>query len=162
MTVTVQSMLRSVQASSERLREAVRELTLTAVEDRPRGVTVHLLDAVSDTALELSSHAELAATELDGITDRWQRASLAVLAMQAHVNHLGAALTADLAAPERLAELAGFGRGHGRESAAWAGEVTRCVQAVQQLIWTDLQPALLGYWEEITDPDGGALRAYRP
>jgi len=66
MTVTVQSMLRSVQASSERLREAVRELTLTAVEDRPRGVTVHLLDAVSDTALELSSHAELAATELDG------------------------------------------------------------------------------------------------
>jgi hypothetical protein len=161
MIVTVQSRLSSVQVSAGRLQEAVRELTLIAVEDRPRGVTVHLLDAVSDAALELSSHAELAATKLDDIADR-RSAPHAVLAIHAHVNHLGAALTADLAAPERLAELGGFGHRHGRESAAWADEVVRCVQACQQLIWTDLQPALLGFWEEITDSDGGALRAPQP
>jgi hypothetical protein len=158
MTVTVQSTLSSVRASAGRLREAVRELALIAVEDQPRSVTVHLLDAVSDAVLELTSHAELAATELDGISDPRRNAPLAVLAAQAHLNQLGAALTADLATPGRLAELAGFGQGHGRESAAWAGEVLRCVQACQQIIWTDVQPALLGYWEEIIDASPGIPR----
>jgi hypothetical protein len=161
MIVTVQSALSSVQTSVERLREAVRELTLIAVEDRPRDVTVHLIDTVNDAALELTSHAEQAAAELSGSTASQQEVLADVLATQAHINHLGAALVSDLAAPERLAELAGFGPRYGRESAAWADEVGRCVHACQQLIWRELQPALLAYWEEITDADRGAPRTPR-
>jgi len=161
MIVTVQSTLRSVHASVGRLREAVRELTLIAVEDRPRGVTVHLIDAVNDAALELTSHAERAAAELSGIAASQRGVSPEVLATQAHINHLGAALVSDLAAPERLVELAGFGSRYGRESAAWADEVVCCVHACQQLIWRELQPALLAYWEEFNDADRGTPRTPR-
>jgi hypothetical protein len=154
MTVTIQSALSSVQVSAGRLAETARELVLIAVEDRPCGVTVHLVDVLSDAALELISHAEQAAAELDGVAESRRDASLAVLATQAHINRLGHVLVGDLAAPERLAELARFGPRHGRESAAWADEVVRCIQACQQIIWTDVQPILLAYWEEITDTDG--------
>ena len=152
MTVTVQSALSSVQESARRLAEAARELVLIAVEDRPSGVTVHLVDVLSDAALELISHAEQASAELSAAVSR-RDASLAVLSTQAHINRLGHVLVSDLAAPERLAELARFGLRHGRESAAWADEVVRCIQACQQIIWTDVLPILLDYWEEITDTD---------
>jgi hypothetical protein len=161
MTVTVQSALTSVRASAGRLAEAARELVLIAVEDRPCGVKVHLVDVVSDAALELISHAEQAAAELNSVADSRRDASLAVLATQAHINRMGSVLVSELAAPERLGELARFGPRHGRESAAWAVEVVRCVQGCQQLIWTDLQPAVLAYWEEITDTDRDT-RSTRP
>ena len=70
---------------------------------------------------------------------------------QAHVNALGAILVRELAAPERLADLAELKHGRGREAGAWAGEIVRCVEACQLVIWTDLQPALLGYWAELID-----------
>jgi hypothetical protein len=151
--VTTQSALASVQASAGRLAEAARELVLIAVEDQPSGVKVHLADAVSDAALELISHAEQAAAARNGVDGSRRAASLAVLATQAHINRLGTVLVSELAAPERLAELARFGSRYGRESTAWAGEVVRCVQTCQQLIWEDLQPTLLAYWEDITDTD---------
>jgi hypothetical protein len=158
MTVTVQAAVMSAQAAAGRLAEAVRELVLIAVEDQPRGRQVHLVDVVSDAALELISHAEQAAAGHGtaghgaGPESRHQ-AEQAVLAIQANLNHLGRVLVSEMAAPERLAELARFGARHGRESAAWADEVVRCVQACQQVIWTDVQPILLACWEELTDTD---------
>jgi hypothetical protein len=128
----------------------------TAVEDAPPNAGRHLLDVVHDAALELAGEAEQAQAVL------WQGDRPApdavylpgpamVARCQAHVNALGAILVRQLAAPERLADLAELKRGRGREAGAWAGEVVRCVGACQLAVWTDLQPALLGYWAELID-----------
>ena len=155
MTVTVQSALSEVQASARRLSEAVRELVLIAVEDQPRGTEVHLVTVIHDDVLDLAAEAEQAGALLlaDGPAAAISRAraSRAVAGGQAHLNAMGALLVRALATPERLNDLATLGRQHGREAGAWAKEIVRCLDACQQLAWTDLQPAILAYWEEITD-----------
>ena len=156
MTVTIESALTSAHASTGRLREAVRELALIAVEDRPRGTEVHLVTVVHDAALDLAAEAEQAEAALrlepvaDGLTRSWS-VSRAVADCQAHVNEFGGVLVRELAAPERLSELAVFSRERGREAGAWAGEIVRCIETCQHLLWTDLEPALLCYWQELAD-----------
>lgn len=151
MTVTVQSALASVQASARRLGEAARELVLIAVEDRPRGSEVHLVTLVHDAALDVAAEAEQADSVLPPEDVSGARASQAVAGCQAHVNLMGAVLVRELATPERLNDLTVFGRDHGREARAWAKEILRCIESCQHLLWTDMQPALLGYWREIAD-----------
>ena len=166
MTVTVESALNLVQASAERLREAVQQLVLIAVEDRPRGTELHLITLVHDAALDLAAEAEQAtgALQPDGRGEGMSRtaASRQVIDCQASINVLGAVLVRDLAAPERITELAAFGTDHGREAGAWAEEIIRCIETCQHLLWTDVQPALLSYWRELADmtnrtcaPSGG-------
>lgn len=155
MTVTIDSALTTAHASAGRLREAVRELTLIAVEDRPRGTEVHIVTLVHDAALDLAAEAEqveaaLRREHLGGRTPIWS-ASRALADCQAHVNALGGVLVRELAAPERLGDLAVFSRERGREAGAWVGEVVRCVETCQHLLWTDVQPALLCYWQELAD-----------
>lgn len=157
MSVTVQSALASVQASTRRLRETARELVLIATEDQPRDCQVHLVTVINDAALDVAAEAEQADAELNplrragGGLPAAAASPLAVAQCQAHVNVLGAALVRDLAAPDRLGDLAALGRERGREATAWAREIARCVQTCQQLIWTDMEPALLGYWRELAD-----------
>jgi hypothetical protein len=161
MTVTIESALTAVHASAGRLSEAVRDLVLTAVEDQPRGTEAHLVTMVHDAALDLAAQAEQAEAALRGVQPgggqprgaqpRGAAGPPAVAACQARINALGALLAADLAAPRRLNELARFGAERGREAGAWAREIARCVQTCQHLLWTDMQPALLTYWEETTE-----------
>lgn len=156
MTVTIESALTSAHASAGRLREAVRELTLIAVEDRPRGIEVHVVTVVHDAALDLAAEAEQAEAALRlerpaGGKTRSSSASRAVADCQAHVNALGGVLVSQLAAPERLSDLALFSRERGREASAWAGEIVRCIETCQHLLWTDIEPALLCYWQELAD-----------
>jgi hypothetical protein len=156
MTVTIESALTTAHASVGRLREAVRELTLIAVDDRPRGTEVHLVTLVHDAALDLTAEAEQAqaALRLDspaGAMTRLLSAARAVADCQAYVNALGGLLVTELAAPERLGELALFSRERGREAGAWVGEIVRCIETCQHLLWTDVQPALLCYWQELAD-----------
>jgi hypothetical protein len=160
MTVTVRSALSEVQASARRLRDVVRELVLTAVEDQPRGAEVHLITLIHDAVLDLAAETEQVEALLcaDGQAGR-AAISRAVADCQAHVNAMGRLLVRELATPERLNDLAALGRRHGREAGAWAKEIARCLDACQQLAWTDLQPAILAYWEEITDTDRDAPRA---
>lgn len=156
MTVTVQSALSEVQASARRLRESARELVLTAVEDQPRNCQVHLVTIVHDAALDATAEAEQAAAAL-GLE---QTADIAppravtpqeIARCQHHISLLGAVLVRQLAAPELLNDLAALGRAHGREVRAWSAEITRRIQACQIALWTDVQPALLGYWQELAD-----------
>lgn len=155
MTVTAESALNSVRASAERLREAAQELVLIAVEDRPRGSEIHLTTQVHDAALDLASEAEQAAGALPSNKDgeRVTRAGAARHVAQCHasVNVLGAMLVRELAAPERITELAALGADRGREAGSWAEEIIRCIETCQQLLWIDVQPALLGYWQELAD-----------
>ena len=137
--MTVESALSSVQASAGRLHEAVGDLVLMAVEDRPRGPEVHLVTIVHDAALDLAGEAAQALALLPAD----------VAGGHEHINALGAVLVRELACPERLRELARLGAERGREAGAWAREIVRCVQACQRLLWTDMQPALLAYWREI-------------
>ena len=153
--MTVQSALASVQVCAGRLGEAVRELVLIAVEDRPRGSEVHLVTVVHDAALDIAAEADQAGGALRP-EDRpaglsLAEASQAVAGCQAHVNAMGAVLARELTAPERLHDLAVFGRHRGREASTWAREIARCIDSCQQLLWTDMQPALLGYWQELAD-----------
>ena len=124
MTVTVQSALTEVQASARRLRELVRELVLTAVEDQPSNCQAHLVMVVHDAALDATAEAEQAAAALD----LEQTADIApphavtpheIAHCQHHVSLLGAVLVRQLAAPELLNDLAVLGREHGREVRAW-------------------------------------------
>jgi hypothetical protein len=152
MTVTVQSALTEVQASARRLREIAGELVLTAVEDQPRNCQVHLVAVVHDAALEVADQAEQADTVVsagDGAPPG--PASQAVAHCQRHVTLLGAALIRQLAAPEIQNDLAALGRERGREVSAWVREISRCIQACQIALWTEVQPALLGYWQELAD-----------
>ena len=155
MTVTAESALSLVRASAERLREAVQELVLIAVEDRPRGPELHLITQVHDAALDLGAEAEQAAgaLPLDGDGGGESRAAAARHVAECHVrvNVLGAVLVRELAAPERITELAALGADHGREAGSWAEEIIRCIETCQHLLWTDVQPALLGYWQELAD-----------
>jgi hypothetical protein len=147
MTVTIESALAAVHASTGRLREAVGDLVLTAVEDQPRGTDAHLITIVHDAALDLAAEAEQAAAALHATAV----VPVAVAHCHARVNALGDVLVRDLAPPERLTELAGFGAEHGREAAAWATEIVRGIQTCQHLLWTDIAPALLAYWQELAD-----------
>jgi hypothetical protein len=155
MTVTAESALNSVRASAERLREAAQELVLIAVEDRPRGSEIHLTTQVHDAVLDLAAEAEQAAgalpPEADGERVTPAGAARHVAQCHASVNGLGAVLIRELAAPERITELASLGADHGRESGSWAEEIIRCIETCQHLLWTDVQPALLGYWQELAD-----------
>jgi hypothetical protein len=156
MTVTIDSALSSAHASAERLRDAVNELTLIAVEDRPRGTEVHLVTVVHDAALDMAAEAEQAETalrlELPSRAGTFgSAASRAVADCQSHVNELGGVLVRDLAAAGRLSDLAVFRRERGREARAWADEIVRCVETCQHLLWTDVQPALLCYWQELAE-----------
>jgi hypothetical protein len=154
MTVTVQSALTEVQASAQRLRDVAGELVLTAVEDQPHNCQVHLVAIVHDAALEVADHAEQANATVsppDGAGGPRRPAPQAVAHCQRHITLLGAALVRQLAAPEMQNDLAALGRERGREVGAWVREVTRCIQACQVALWTDAQPALLGYWQELAD-----------
>lgn len=151
--MTVHSALTAVQASAGRLRVAAFELVLIADEDAPRGVRHHLVDAVGDAAAEVAGEAAQASALQDPGHERGARrpGPSAVARCQAHVNTLGTILVLQLAAPERLAGLAGLGRDRGREAGAWAAEVVRRAEVCQRVIWADLQPALLGYWIELIE-----------
>jgi hypothetical protein len=154
MTVTVQSALGETQASARRLRELARELVLTAVEDQPRSCQVHLVAVVHDAALEVADQAEqadAAVSPQDGDGAPPGPSSQAVAHCQRHVTLLGAALARELAAPEMQIDLAALGRERGREVSAWVRETSRCIQACQIALWADVQPALLGYWQELAD-----------
>jgi hypothetical protein len=152
MTVTVQSALTEVQASARRLREAARELVLTAVEDQPRNCQVHLVAVVHDAALEVADQAEQADAAVNSQEGTLPGAASQVVAhCQHHVTLLGAALVRELATPEMQNDLAALGRERGREVSAWVREISRCIQACQLGLWTDVQPALLGYWRELAD-----------
>jgi hypothetical protein len=154
MTVTVQSALTQVQASARRLRETARELVLIAVEDQPRNCQAHLVAIVHDAALEVADQAEqahAAVSPQDGDGDPPRPVPQAVAHCQRHVTLLGAALVRGLAAPEMQNDLAALGRERGREVSAWLRESSRCIQACQLALWTDVQPALLGYWRELAD-----------
>jgi hypothetical protein len=158
MTVTIESALTSAHASAGRLREAVRELTLIAVEDQPRGTEVHLVTLVHDAVLDLAAEAEEAEAALHTgsntvATTQISPATRAVADCHMHVNALGRVLVTELAAPERLSELALFSRERGREAGAWAAEIVRCIETCQDLLWRDVQPALLCYWQELADPN---------
>jgi hypothetical protein len=156
MTVTNKSALSLAHASAGRLRDAVNELTLIAVEDRPHGTEVHLVTVVHDAALDMAAQAEQAEAalrlELPSRAKTFgSAASHAVADCQSHVNELGGVLVRDLAAPGRLGDLAVFSRERGREARAWAEEIVRCVETCQHLLWTDVQPALLSYWQQLAD-----------
>jgi len=156
MTVTVQSALSEVQISAQRLRELVRELVLTAVEDQPRNCQVHLVTVVHDAALDATAEAEQAAAALGleqaaSMTSPHTVTPQEVAHCQRHVALLGAVLVRGLAAPEMQNDLAALGRERGREVSAWVREISRRIQACQIALWTDVQPALLGYWRELAD-----------
>jgi hypothetical protein len=154
MTVTVQSALTEVQASARRIREIAGELVLTAVEDQPRNCQVHLVAIVHDAALEVADQAEQADTVVsprDGDGAPPGPASQAVAHCQRHMTLLGAALIRQLAAPDMQNDLAALGRERGREVSSWVREISRCIQACQIALWTEVQPALLGYWQELAD-----------
>jgi hypothetical protein len=155
MTATVRSALGEVQASARRLRDLVRELVLTAVEDQPRNCEVHLVTVVHDAALDAAAEAEQAdaalSPERTANGARPRAGAPQVARCQHHVTSLGEVLVRELAAPELLYDLAALGRERGREATAWAAEIMRCVQACQVTLWTDVQPALLAYWRELAD-----------
>ena len=157
MTVTVQCALAEVQASARRLREIAGELVLTAVEDQPRNCQVHLVAVVHDAALEVAGQADQAEAVVnppDGDGTPPMPAEQAVAHCQRHITLLGAALVRALAAPEMQNDLAALGRERGREVSAWVREISRCIQACQIALWTEVQPALLGYWQELADITG--------
>jgi hypothetical protein len=155
MTVTVESALSLVRASAERLCEAVQELVLIAVEDRPGSTELHLATLVHDAALDVAAEAEwvIGVLRADGPEERTSGGATSrhIAECQTHINVLGSTLVRELAAPERITELATLGAGHGREAGTWAEEIIRCIETCQYLLWTDMQPALLGYWQELAD-----------
>ncbi|MFF4273888.1 hypothetical protein [Streptomyces sp. NPDC001536] len=142
--MTVQSAHADLTAAVRRLRDTARELELIGVSDQPHGGDVLLVDEVAGAVLETTGAAEQAAAAL-----REDAASVA--RCQAHVHTLGRILVAQLAAPERLAELGALGGEHGREAGTWADEVVRCVHACQQSLWSDVLPAALAYWQEFAE-----------
>jgi hypothetical protein len=160
MTVTAESALSAVHVSARRLQEAVQELLLIAVEDGPRGIELHLATIMHDATLDLAAEAEQAADALgqDGPgKGMCCTAARQVARYQAHINTLGTVLVRELASGERITELAALGASRGREAGAWAEEIVRCVETCQHLLWAEVQPALLDYWEEIIEMDRGAF-----
>lgn len=160
MTVTVESALSAVRAAAVRLHEAVQELLLIAVEDGPRNVELHLATIMHDAALDLAAEGEQAWVLLQpgGRGDNPSRAATprTLAEYQARILALGVVLVRELAVSERLNDLTALGRDHGREAGAWADEIIRCIETCQHLLWTDVQPALLGYWRELADLTNGS------
>lgn len=153
--MAVTTALRELHAAATRLRDAIRELEVIAVEDSPRSGDVYLVEIVHHAAFELSGAAEQAVAALDpeattGTAGGCRSVGCTVADFHLHVNTLGTTLVRHLAGPERLAELAGLSA-YGPEPKAWSREVARGVATCQDLLWTDLLPALQACWVELVE-----------
>lgn len=106
--MTVESALAALHTSARQLGEAVQDLVLIAVEDRPRGQELHLTTLVHDAALDLAARAEqvTGALRADGSGARMSGATTSRRVAECHagVNSLGAVLVRELAAPDRMTE----------------------------------------------------------
>ena len=141
------------------LREALVNLRLAAVDEKPARGDLVLVDLYGDGADELLGFIEEALAAVDeGLRavvppvdlDRARRCLTIGHECFARLNRLFAT---DLGRYERIADLAGIGRRRGREWGVWALNVKTALDSCQQPLF-DVNDALFGCWLEIGERIG--------
>jgi hypothetical protein len=161
--MTIEATFQHLLANFGALREALQCLRLTAVEDRPLGDGVVLLDRIGEHIDDLNGWLEegceaaqqasnAVARPLDG-PQAIQRLS------QAHERFLQLEYEffLGLASYPQIADLSKFARSRGGEWRAWSGTVKEALDQTARAV-SELDHALLAAWQELAERVGtGAI-----
>ena len=142
------------------LREAIEELRMAAVEERPAHGDLVLVDLYGDAADDLLGSLEEAVESAEigvrcvGAPVDLDRARSALKTTHDRYNRVSQRFAADLARYERVADLAGLGRRRGREWGLWALNVKSALDRCQQPLFA-ANDALFLCWQELAERAGG-------
>jgi len=152
--MSLEAALVSLRRELGRVQEAVSELRVTIVEDKPARGSVVLVDQLDTTVTDLASAIEEADARLAQVIPIGQGSasidSARAAVRDAHelVNRFASLYLVQLAAHDRVAQLLEMGRERGREWRAWSQEVKtaieRCLVPMQAV-----NTAIVDCWGEI-------------
>jgi hypothetical protein len=147
----------SLWVALHELRDTVRALELTVVEDRPADSQVVPVEdlgaAVADLLGTVHEAVEAAADPLGAPGEPPAGPALARTALsrcQEHVNDATRRLATEVGAFGRRQDLHDLAGARGRDWPAWTAEVDRALDRCHVPLWT-VQSALLACWLDLTD-----------
>jgi hypothetical protein len=148
-----------LSAHLQALRDSLKTLRTTAVEDRPLQGDAVLVDVFGDAADDLSGWleeaidaAETGRQAVGGPVDL-DRARRSLAVCQERFNRLTDRFTSDLVRYERIAELVRLGRERGGEWRAWSRSVKEALDDCRQPIY-DATQGLFQCWQELAERAG--------
>lgn len=160
--MALEAALEDLWSRLHELRDAIRAMQLTVVEDRPRGsevVPVQALgEAVGDLLAAVQEALEATSGGLGASRTRGDPGAVrdALIRAQEAANHAGRLLADGVADRARLGDLDDLARSRGRAWALWLAGVTEAVDRCGPPLWA-VQRSLLGCWSELTDRLAGQL-----
>jgi hypothetical protein len=154
--MTIEATFNSLLGHHRTLREALQNLRLTIVEDRPRGDSVVILERMSDAIDDLNgwleeSHAAVGrgakavSYPIDG-----PRAIAGLSDASARFEQLHDQFFFGLAGYRQMTDLAGLCQSRGREWRAWSDGVKEAIDQTSLAI-REIQRALLSSWQELAE-----------
>jgi len=148
------------------LRDALRDLRVTVVEDKPvKGDSV-LVDVFGDTADDIVGWLEealaaagAAADPADG-KESIEKARRALVVCHDRYDRAVRLIATELLSYERVADLTSLGRERGGKWAAWVVAVKEALDRCQPVVF-DVNRALLRSWERVADQAAGSRQGVR-
>jgi hypothetical protein len=167
-----------LQSACEALHEALHNLSLTVIEDRPVEGEVLLVERLGDLVACLQGWAEEAsqaagtARRAVGYPQDFNRARGALAALSAALIRAKYGFFGEALHAETLAGLRRFGRERGREWLSWTGGVAEALEACSPcfraadealaLAWTELTERLAARGLSLTNTNIGLLAETAP
>jgi hypothetical protein len=157
--MTLEAAFQNLGVQCRALCDALLELRLTVVEDKPLAGDVVLVDEFGDAADELlgwldeAMKATVEGQQAVGYRVEVDRAIRALTTCQERFNHLRRQFSSDLVSYERITELMSVGHERQGEWLAWAHSVKEGLDRCQQPFY-DVEHALFLCWQEIAERVG--------
>jgi hypothetical protein len=158
-TMTLEAAFQNLGVQCRTLCDALLELRLTVVEDKPLAGDVVLVDEFGDATDELLGWLEealKAATEGQqavGYPVEVDRARRALTICHERFNRLRHRFSSDLVSYERIAELMSVGHERSGEWLGWANSVKEALDHCQTPLF-DVDQSLFRCWQEIAERVG--------
>jgi len=153
--------LDQVLASLQAMREALLDVRIAAIEDKPRRGDVVLVDVFGDAADELLGWLEDAVSEI-GIARQaiehgpdLYHVRRELIGCQQYYQRIALRFSFDLLSYARMAELMSCGRTRGDAWRGWANGLKNALERCRQPLY-DLDQALFECWQELTERMGAA------
>jgi hypothetical protein len=157
--VGLEATFRELSSELSKLRDTLRALRLTVVEDKPLKGEAALVDDFEDTILELMGWLEeslkstrVAQKAIERSTD-FNGARRALTACQRHIHQIEGQFSAELASYEKLKDLAGLGSARRGEWLPWANSVRQGIEQCR-IPLDGASKAMACCWQEIAERVG--------
>jgi hypothetical protein len=154
--MAIEATFNNFLAAIDSLREAIGDLRLTAVEDRPLRDSLMILDRMGDAIddldgwLEQGSEATRRAAKAASYPIDTPRTIAALSDANTHLVNLQQKFYSGIASYQQVSELMKLGSSRGGEWRAWSNSVNQALVHAEQAI-IDAHRALLGTWQELAE-----------